>query len=362
MVVQTVLGGFHMSAFGKKSMTTLCIATSVLLAGCGWLGGDQKENIDPPQEDVTWSDDANLDGNDQDETAIDSLNPQVLYLIDENGYVVPQTLALPLPETLEVAKQALQYLVEGGPVSHLIPDGFRAVLPEGTEIDLDIQEGTAIVDFSNEFSTYNPKDEMRILQAVTWTLTEFENVERVHFRINGHQLDAMPANGTPIGDGATRNDGINIDTAGVMDITNTRPVTVYFIYQEGDNKYYVPVTKRVSNEVDNDIEAVVQALVQGPSIRSELLPGLNHSVALLEPPTIEDTQVTLNFNEAISESFTTMMITEDTLNSLVLSVTEQPGIESVSILVNGEAEAVTQDGESLAEPVTRPEKLNTGSF
>ncbi|GAA0333702.1 spore germination protein GerM [Bacillus carboniphilus] len=353
-----------MSKFGKKSITTAVIATSVMLAGCGWLGDDEKASIDPPVVDVTMVDDeSKLDGFDQDQTAAESLNTQVLYLIDENGYVVPQTLALPLPDDLAVAKQALEYIVQGGPGTHLIPDGFRAVLPEGTEFELDIQDdGTAVVDFNDEFTSYHQEDEMRVLQSVTWTLTEFDSISQVKFRINGHDQNVMPVNQTPIGETASRNDGINLDTKGIVDITNSRPVTVYFIHQEGNSKYYVPVTKRVSNSVDNNIEAVVQALVEGPSITSGLLPSLNPNVALLDLPSIEEGQVTLNFNESITESFNKMMITEDTLNSLVLSITEQPGIESVSILVNGQTEAVTEDGETLAEPVTRPEEVNTGSF
>jgi germination protein M len=46
----------------------------------------------------------------------------------------------------------------------------------------------------------------------------------------------------------------------------------------------------------------------------------------------------------------------------VLSLTEQQGIESVAVTVNGEAELVTESGQKLSEPVTRPEKVNTGSF
>ena len=56
------------------------------------------------------------------------------------------------------------------------------------------------------------------------------------------------------------------------------------------------------------------------------------------------------------------MISKHVINSLVLSLTEQPGVESVAITVQGNAEIVTDDGEKITEPVTRPEKVNTGSF
>ena len=46
--------------------------------------------------------------------------------------VVPQTFEL--PKTESAAKQALEYIVKDGPVSEILPNGFQAVLPAGTEI------------------------------------------------------------------------------------------------------------------------------------------------------------------------------------------------------------------------------------
>ena len=34
-----------------------------------------------------------------------------------------------------------------------MPNGFRAVLPADTSVSVDIKDGTAVVDFSNEFKT-----------------------------------------------------------------------------------------------------------------------------------------------------------------------------------------------------------------
>ena len=61
-----------------------------------------------------------------------------LYLIDKSGYVVPQTLELPKSEA--VAKQALDYLVDNGPVTDKLPNGFRAVIPADTQISVNIKD------------------------------------------------------------------------------------------------------------------------------------------------------------------------------------------------------------------------------
>ena len=285
-----------------------------------------------------------------------------IYLIDKNGLVVAQSL--PLPKTESVAKQALEHLVADGPVTDILPNGFRTVLPAGTEVDVNIENGMAYVDFSEEFSSYDPKDEKRILQAVTWTLTQFESVEAVELRVNGYPLKEMPAEGTPISEsGLTRADGINSEfTSDIADITNTRPVTVYYLTQGTDNAYYVPVTRRVPNSEKDQVAAVIKELAEGPGLQTTLVSSLNDGVKLLELPTVKEGNVTLNFNEAIFGNSENKMISNEALRSIVLSLTENSEIDSVSIMVNGSNEIVNEEGDPLTAPVTRPEKVNTGSF
>ena len=90
--------------------------------------------------------------------------------------------------------------------------------------------------------------------------------------------------------------------------------------------------------------------------------SLAPDVKLLEEPKVENGKVTLNFNESIYGSFEKKVISQNVLDSLVLSLTEQNGIESVVITVNGKAELMNEEGKKLTEPVTRPENVNTGSF
>lgn len=349
-----------MSINKRTTIITSVIISSVLLSGCGLLGGEKQEKIDPPQT-VTYTDEGAI----TEETTEEVADKEVaegsvmteLYLFDKNGYVVPQTLAL--PKTESVAKQALEHLVEGGPISDKLPNGFAAVLPVDTEVSVDVKDNTAIVNFSNEFKNYKPENELKILQAVTWTLTQFDGIEKVKLKLNGHDLNEMPVAGTPIGKDISRANGINIDTTDVVDITNTKAATVYFLAGDEGTHYYVPVTRRVQS---NDIEGIIGELVKGPSYASVLLNDFSPDVELVEEPKVANGVVTLNFNESIYGSFEEKVISQHLLNTLVLSLTEQNGIESVEVMVNGEAELVRENGEKLTEPVTRPENVNTGSF
>jgi germination protein M len=345
-------------------LVSAVLVSSVLLSGCGLFGEEKKTQIDPPQE-VTYMDEkesvvtedvtATATG---DEVAESTVMTE-LYLIDKNGFVVPQTMAL--PNTEAVATQALQYLVENGEVTDLLPNGFRAVLPSDTQVSVDVKDKVATVNFSKEFKNYKEEDEMKIVQAVTWTLTQFDSIDSVKFQMNGHELTEMPVKGTPIGKMVSRANGINMDNTDVSDITNTKSVTVYYLGGDESNYYYVPVTKRVSNNA-NQVEAVVNELVEGPNYASGLVSEFLSNVKLVGKPEVAAGKVTLNFNDAIYSGLEEKKISNHLLTSLVLSLTEQEGIESVSVMVNGDANLVNENGDKLSEPVTRPEKVNTGSF
>jgi len=343
-----------------KILGVTVLSSAVLLSGCGLFGGETQKKIDPPKSVTVTNNKANKDTTAKEKGKVENGVKTELYLIDKDGYVVPQTLNL--PKTTSVATQALQYLVANGPVTSMIPNDFRAVLPADTtlSVNIDKDSGVASVNFSKEFKDYKPEDEMKILQSVTWTLTQFDNVKSVKLKMNGHDLTEMPVNGTPISENLSRATGINIDTNDVVDITNTKPVTVYYIGGEEGSYYYVPVTRRVSNNEKDNYAAVVNELIKGPSGKSTLVSEFVSDAKLLEAPKYQDGTVTLNFNKNIYDS--NKEISQSLLDALVLSLTEQQGVEKVAVQVDGKAEIKNDKGKKLSEPVTRPEKVNTGSF
>ncbi len=351
----------------RKGVPALAVATMLTMTACSF-GADKTSNeMDTPPtnyleedeslelEDGEEADPGEVDG----EEVAEESSMRELYLIDANGMVVPQTFEL--PRTQSVLKQSLEYLVDGGPVTDMLPNGFRAVLPAGTEVDVDLKEdGIAVADFSNEFSNYDPSQEKQVLEAITFTLTQFENVDSVQIRINGHKQDMMPVSGTPIGEGVSRANGINIETGDVTDVVNSRGVTLYFLAQNGENSYYVPVTRRVSLGEDT-LTSAVNELLKGPAHQSDLLTDFRQGVALLDEPMYENGTLTLNFNESILSELQATAVSSEVMNMLALTLTEQEGVEKVAIQVNGEANILNESGETV-QPVSRPSLVNTGRY
>lgn len=363
----------------KMPAITLLIGIPLILSGCGLWGGSQQSNekqtdkkqdvnlikdnksLDEPKDEQK-EDGKKSDGDQKtskkDEKKADTVERQ-LFLMDKNGMVVPQTVML--PKTNSVAKQSLQYLVKDGPVSNMLPDGFQAVLPAGTEVQgANLKGDTLIVNFSKEFKGYKAKDEQKILQAVTWTATQFDGVDHVKIQMNGANQNTMPVNDTPIGEkGASRENGINEETDDVVDISNSQALTLYFPSQVGDNYYYVPVTQRMNVGKKGKITAAVEELIKGPASESGLLGEFSEKAALQGEPKIEDGVVTLNFNDAIYSSTKKKIISDEALNSLVLSLTAQDGIKKVAIKVDGDATVKNESGKAISEPVARPKQVNT---
>nr|WP_026681375.1 GerMN domain-containing protein [Priestia megaterium] len=343
------------------------VTMSIILSGC--FQGEQsleEEMIDPPQnaEPVDNLEDSDAKANEQseDEDNVSGTIARDLYLIDANGMVASQTLELPTPESNKVATQVLEYLVKGGPISQLLPNGFQAVLPEGTEVlGINLQEdGTMVVNFSKEFANYEAKDETKVLEAVTYTLTQFENVEEVQLQMDGMALKEMPVNGTPIGEGYSRENGINVSDTGVSDFMQSKTVTMYYPTEHDENRYYIPVTQYVepSEEVD-EFSAIVKNLLKGPGIQSNVKQVFNDSAALTSKPSLKDGVLQLHFNESILKEQDKSVIADEVMETLVRTLTNVQGVEAVQVNVESVEELVNENGEAYTEPVTKQQFIPT---
>ncbi|AXI09615.1 spore gernimation protein [Oceanobacillus sp. 143] len=353
----------------KGLLMTGAITLSVLLTGC-FQGEQSLEDLDPPQnaeevnnlEKPTTDEDSKASSEESEQTEGEETSevaeetvPRQLFLLDANGMVASQTLELPKLESKEVATQVIEYLVKGGPVTEMLPNGFQAVLPEGTEvIGVNLKEdGTMIVDLSEEFKDYQASEELQILESVTHTLTQFENVNKVQLWINGHPQTEMPVNGTPIGEGYSRANGINITDTDTLDLVNSQAVTMYYPAEHGENRYYVPVTQYVEKGEEEFFHSIVQSLLEGPGYQADVVNVFNSQTDLASEPVLSDGVLELVFNEEILKDSEQGIIADEVMETLVRTLTEQEAIDAVDIKVENKEKLVNENGESYDEPVTK---------
>ncbi|ANE47129.1 hypothetical protein SY83_13630 [Paenibacillus swuensis] len=335
------------------------VALPLLTTGCGLLkSGTTTGQIDPPQGEI-------LTGQDTAVGAVETTDANemskgiTLYLKDANNYVAPVTLNVPKVDG--IAKMTLAYLVEDGEYKDLLPEGFTAILPKGTqvkELNIDPKSKLATVDFSKEFVNYNAQDERKILEAVTYTLTGFPTIQSVQIRVEGKALTEMPEAATPLDEPLTRGMGINIEKSADLDASelgNSSPVTLYFLGKtEAEETYFVPVTRLV-RRTDNMAQAAVQQLIKGPLSSSQLTSVMDPGAQVLQVAQQEGI-ITVNLSGEIQTP--ELKVPSETLQSVILSLTENTGASKVQILIDGDKEVSGTDEQSYSKPVTRPAHVN----
>lgn len=328
---------------------------SLLLSGCGLGAKDTSTQIDPPQVDYELETVPMTEVIDEEVMAVpEKLAPVTLYFKDAQGYVAPVGLRIPAKEG--IARYSLEFLVDGGPSDGLLPEGFSALIPKGTTIKgMDIRDGLAIVDFSEHFTQYNAQDERKILEAIAWTLTGYNTIDRVQLWVEGKPLKEMPVDQMPLDEPLTRGMGINLERAEGVNPALASPVTLYFQNQNSENyTYYVPVTRLIPYTDDLTL-AAVNELVKGPAEHSQLSEVISSTTEILDVHLTNDV-VTVNFgNNLIGLD---NKIAAEALQAVVLSLTEQTGVPKVQIMIDGKSGIATSDNTNYSQPVTRPSQVN----
>ncbi|TCS96559.1 GerMN domain-containing protein [Hazenella coriacea] len=342
----------------------ICLLLPITLTGC-LFGPEEKTSgaIDPPPPHVENSHTQEVQAKPEPKPVVDQKTEQKktsgieLYFLTDHGYVVPYTVQMPNVKT--VAKESLKYMVQGGPGEALLPKGFVPILPKGTEIKgLDIQNGTANVDFSKNFLNYEAKMEEKVLSAVTWTLTGLSSVKKVNIWVDGRPLAVMPK-GKNQAQGLTKSRGINVEIAEGVNLTQSIPVTLYFMGQTPDNEvYYVPVTRMI-NRAENIAQAAMKELIRGPLQSStNLIGALDQSTAVNRVQVKGDT-VLADFGEQLLQYDNQQKTSKNVLDTIVFSLTENTATKKVKITVNGKEQASTAGKKgTFSQPVLRPTSIN----
>lgn len=252
----------------------------------------------------------------------------VVYYQDNYGYLVPVAKEIPLEDG--IAKATLGLMVKS-----LYNDmeaarlGLRTVLPEGTQMELDIANGVASIDLSEEAAHIaDAQSESAMVGAIVQTLTEFDTVNAVRITIAGQKMEKLP-NGTYIG-GELRRSSINMESSS-LPAQETSSVTLYF--PSGEGSLLVPVTRRVFGNAD--IDTAVLELVKGPRASGQLENALPEDVGLIGVKVVDNVAI-INFTGEF------MKIVEATdggrmaIRALMLTCASFEGIEGVKVLVDGE--------------------------
>lgn len=342
----------------RRTALTGVLVLPILTAGCGLFSQETGKSIDPPQneESTNGADNGTEQTGQADPGAQESR--LTVYLQDRNGYLAPIAVPAALGENEQAGQRALEIMVDNGAYAGDIPEDFRALIPQGTQIKsytYDKENKLALVDFSESFGNYNASDERAIVEAITWTLTAMPGIEGVQLSLEGKKLEEMPEDAFPLDLALNRDIGINIEAAEGVKYSQSTPVTLYFSAKTlGDEQYYVPVTRLIDS--DKPVaEAAMAELIAGPLNTKELTSIILPDVEVTSIEEQEDV-ITVDLKDETYEAGQKMPA--EMLEAVVLSLTENTGKSMVQILINGEANVVDDLNKSYSKPVGRGHHVN----
>ena len=264
-----------------------------------------------------------------------SVDETPIYLVNPDQYVVRTNIATNSKDEISLAKELIDALTVGSDRKDYISEHFSQVIPKNTKLlDISLDQGLLKLNFSKEFLNIDKDSEEKMIEALVYTLTEIDGIEKIMIFVEDTKLDRLPQSKINLPNTLDRSYGINkiYDITSLKDITKT---TIYYIGEFNDLIYYVPVTKLENDKGNNKIEIIIDELKSSPIYEANLMSYLASSVELESYEELEN-QVTLSFNHAIFDDFNEKNILEEVKYSISLSIQDTLHVDEVIFKVNDE--------------------------
>ena len=258
-----------------------------------------------------------------------------IYLLDKNDYVARTSITTCNCDILDKSKDLLNGLIIDGSKSAIIPNGFRPIIPTGTSIlDIKLENKILTINFSKELLDISSKYEESMIESIVYTLTSIDGIDKVNIQVEGKELTKLPHSNKTIPTNLDKSYGINK----VYDINNTKDidsVTLYYVNNYNDTKYYVPVTKYINNDSQDKIKVIIEQLSNSLIYESNLMSYLSDNAKLLDYE-ITDKTIKLNFNNMILSDISSNNILEEVVYTIGYSINEVVDVDEVLFYVNNE--------------------------
>ena len=257
-----------------------------------------------------------------------------IYLIDSNDYVSRTNIPTCKCEGELLAKDLIEGLIIDGGKSNIIPNGFRSIIPPDVSIlNIELKDKILTIDFSKALLDVNSNDEEKMIEAIVYTLTSIDGIDKVIIKVEGEVLDKLPNSGQYMPTVLDKSYGIN-KSYDLTGFSNILSYTTYYTSSYNGNKYYVPVTKYVNSSDSDVVKVIIKELGSSPIYETNLMSYLNAN-ATLNDYEMAGNELRLNFNELLLSDLDKKNILEEVIYTISLSMDSiYSNLESVSFLVD----------------------------
>lgn len=236
-------GAFKTKTIKSKVLKySLCIGLPVILAVSGaWLGvlkANQKPQI---------SDQVNI--------TVETSTRRV-YLISDDNLIVPLTVKIDKKPTIQQEIIDVFNLLK---VETVLGNTYlRGFIPEETRIQsFEVKDRILNVNFSEELLNYEEKNEVKMLEALTMSFIQFEQVDGVSLFVNDEPLNILPKYQTIVPSVLDADFGINTIFTSPSSMVNKERVTLFYNRNiSTEESYLVPVSVYAEKGESNNITFV----------------------------------------------------------------------------------------------------------
>lgn len=256
---------------------------------------------------------------------IDSVKSPI-YLVDKNNYVSRINILKKGENVLDNIKNVINSLTIDSDNSIYLPNGFSAVIPKNTKLkDITLSNKVLKLNFSQEFLNIETDKQVQMLEALIFSLLEFDEVDSILIFIEEEQLTKLK-NGMLLPNLLDKNFGIN-KNYDISSLKNISKTTTYYTASFDDLIYYVPVTN-LTNDNSDKVQIIIKNLKSSPIYQTNLTSYLASSVNLQNYEILENT-INLNFDNNLIANVNNSSILEEVKYSIYLSLRDTYNIKSV---------------------------------
>ena len=264
------------------------------------------------------------------------VSKDTLYIPNKDDYVSRISYVSKEKDIIKKAKEIISYLTVQDIYSDYIPNFFKAIIPKNTKVlDISLEDNLLKINFSKELLNINLKDERKLIESITYSLTEIDGIDKIMVFIDGKHLDKLPNSNEKLPLTLDRSIGINV----LYDMDNykdTTMITTYYVAKDNDYYYYIPISK-ITNTNKEKIEVIISELKSTPIYQTNLMSFLNSNAELLDYKILEQ-EISLSFNNYVLDDVTNSKITEEVKYSIGLSIKDTYNINKLIFNVNNISE------------------------
>lgn len=260
---------------------------------------------------------------------ITGIGTNVIYLLDQNDYLVKTNIFLDSTDTITQIELLLKNLTIRD--NNNFQSGLKAIIPENTKVEkITFENKIVTINFSKEFLNIDKRLEKQLISAIVYSIMDLDGIDGVSILVNGKSLLEYPYCKEDIPSVITKEIGIN-EKSSINSRNNIQKVVIYYVEDISNNNYYVPVTRYLNDDRDK-IKIIIDELTTSYIYEPNLMSFLNSNVELLSYEEKENV-LFLNFNNVLNSKGDKIL--EEVKYSIAYSVFDNYNVSSVMFSIDG---------------------------